>query len=165
MSKKSAVSASSVFGFVRQLSRDTAGKPGLSIEGLLDADAFERELVKERARVDRGGPPFTLLAIEIRLDPQTEEYAQAAWVLGAVLLERTRIVDTKGWFRRRVGVILPGAKADNITKIWSQIESDFKRRSRVRTTAADEILNIEVFVYPSDGKHSVLHEAGAVPSK
>jgi len=133
------------------------------VEGLLPAAQFEHELAKERSRVDRGGSPFALLAIGIKLDPETEAYAQAVWVLASVLTERTRIIDSKGWFRGRVGVILPGATSDHIPKICAQFENAFKRRTRTRALpGAHEgppALEYEVFVYPNDGKHSVLHEA------
>lgn len=165
MSKKSASSANSVLGFVRNLSRDTANKDPLSIEGLLDYQAFQKELVKERCRVDRGGSPFVLLAIGINSPRTTPEFAQAAWVLSAVLTERTRIIDSKGWFGDRIGVILPGANAEHLPKICAQFEAQFKRRTHPRGTAAPPALEFEIFVYPNDGKHSALHEAGTEKKK
>ena len=168
MSKKSASSASGVLGFVRNLSRDTASPDVLSIEGLLDATAFEKELARERCRVDRGGPPFALLAIYIDLTRGSAEFAQAVWVLSAVLQERTRIIDSKGWFKDRVGVILPGANAEHLPKICAQFEAEFKRRSRVPAVPGKSGplgLRYETFVYPNDGKHSALHEAGAEDKK
>jgi hypothetical protein len=164
LSKKPTSTAHAVLGLVRNLSRDSGERSALSIEGLLEPPAFEQELVKERARVDRGGPPFTLLAIDLELDRASEEYAQAIWVLAAVLNERTRILDTKGWFQGRIGVILPGASSTEIPKICAQFDTSFKRRSRPRGLSGKAelpVLKYEVFVYPSDGKHSVLHTAKA----
>lgn len=164
MPSKSKKASGGVFGFVRNLSRDAGEASTASIEGLLAPAEFEQELVKERCRVDRGGPPFALLAIDLKLDRESEAFAQAAWVLAAVLNERTRVIDSKGWFRGRIGVILPGATSEHIPKICAQFETAFKRRSRARTVPGKEgsaALEYEVFVYPNDGKHSVLHEAQA----
>ena len=164
MPSKSKGATAGVFRFVRNLSRDNGDPKAASIEGLLDPAEFEQELVKERCRVDRGGPPFALLAIDLKLDRESEGFAQAAWVLAAVLNERTRVIDSKGWFRGRIGVILPGATSEHLPKICAQFETAFKRRSRTRSVPGQEAspaLEYEVFVYPNDGKHSVLHEAQA----
>lgn len=164
MPSKSKQASRGVFGFVRNLSREAGDASSTSIEGLLAPAEFEQELVKERCRVDRGGPPFALLSIDLKLDRDSEAYAQAAWVLAAVLNERTRIIDTKGWFRGRIGVILPGTSSEHIPKICAQFETAYRRRSRARTVAGKEAspaLEYEVFVYPNDGKHSVLHAAQA----
>lgn len=82
-------------------------------------------------------------------------------MLSAVLTERTRIIDSKGWFDGRVGVILPGAQAEHLPKICAQFDAQFKQRSRPRSSGLPPALDFEIFVYPNDGKHSALHEAGA----
>jgi len=142
---------------VRGRGRDAKADPAAQVEGLLTAEAFELELAKERARIDRGGSSFCLLTISVDIPAETPEYYQAVWDLSAILAERTRIIDSKGWFRGKVGVILPITKSAHIPNIWRHIDESFKKRSRFVKGGSAPKLSYEVFTYPSDGKQAAIH--------
>lgn len=148
--------------FVRRRHRALHHAGRLKIDGLLDAAEFDRELLKERARVDRGGAPFTLLAFTIDAPHADETYAQAAWILAAALNERTRLLDTKGWFRSHIGLILPGITDQNVSKVTANISYDFEKRwEKAHKGTAHPNLHHEVYVYPSDGRHVAIHATHA----
>ena len=136
-----------------------------AVEGLLSSDAFEEQLMKERARTDRGGGPFTVLALKIDAEPDSEAFIQAAWVLVALLKDRTRLTDTKGWFGDRIGVILPNTTCDKVIHVWPPIQEAFDKRARTESTERVTIprVSYEVYAYPSDGQANVPHELKRAP--
>lgn len=147
---------SSIWGLIRGKGKSE----DLLIEGLLSFEAFDEQLLKERARSDRSGGAFCLLVIDIPLPRNTAAYQKAAWVLASVLHDRTRIIDTKGWFGERVAVILPNTAPVHIGKIWNNIQEIFAARMGAQTNNGANPPNIayEVYAYPSDGKSKTLHE-------
>ncbi|MFP4501122.1 MAG: hypothetical protein ACLFTT_08995 [Candidatus Hydrogenedentota bacterium] len=128
--------------------------------GLLPADAFEECLRKERARVDRGGPPFSVLALRIDARPGSKSFLQAVAILAALLNERTRFIDTKGWYGDRIGVILPNTPADRVRHIWPPLKAAFDKR--LQSESLEEIqlpeVHSEVYIYPCDDESRRLQE-------
>lgn len=134
------------------------------IEGLLSERSFEEQLLKERARSDRGGGTFCIVVINIPLPHGSTAHQQAAWVLASALHDRTRIIDTKGWFGDRVAVILPNTAPGHVGKIWNDIDRLFQKRVQARGAGSDLNINLthEIFVYPSDHAGKSLHEASGI---
>jgi len=130
-------------------------------ETFLPQRDFEEVLAKERSRTDRGGPPFVMLLITVCAPRESESFQEAAQLLAAVLSERTRGIDTKGWFGEQLGLILPQTSAAQANVVWSHLEEAFrkKRRSSSETTVSLAALKSEIYTYPSDGKHNALNEA------
>lgn len=130
------------------------------IEGLLSPEAFDEQLLKERARSDRSASVFCLLVVDIVLPRNSPPYQKAAWMLASVLHDRTRIIDTKGWFGERVAVILPNTAPVHVGKIWNNIQEVFAARMAVQKNdgAASPEITYEVYTYPSDGKSKDMHE-------
>lgn len=124
-----------------------------SIEGLLSSEAFEEQLRKERARTDRGGGPLSLLALRIEAPPDSDAFLQAAWVLAALLSKRTRIIDTKGWFGERIGVIFPNTPSANVAYIWPPIKEAFDQRAHSASAERAPLPEVtyEVYAYPGEG--------------
>jgi len=73
--------------------------------GILDIEAFNLALLKERTRSDRSGEPFALILIDL------EKLAVGSSVPSdpiAALRHRLRIIDEIGWFdSQRIGIFLP----------------------------------------------------------
>jgi len=124
-----------------------------SVEGLLSAEAFDEQLRKERARTDRGCGPFSLLALQIEAPPDSEAFLQAAWVLAALLRTRTRIIDIRGWFGDRIGVIFPNTPSANVACIWPPIKEAFDQRAHSASAERAPLPEVtyEVFAYPREG--------------
>lgn len=156
MKRNTGTIVSSIWGWIRGKSTSEA----FLIEGLLSPEAFDEHLLKERARSDRNGSVFCLLTVDIPLPRNTAAYQKAAWVLASVLHDRTRIIDTKGWFGDRVAVILPNTAPVHIGKIWNNIQEIFAARMGAQTNhgANPPDIAYEVYTYPSDGKSKTLHE-------
>jgi len=77
-------------------------------------------------------------------------------------MERTRVIDSKGWFGERLGVLMPQTTADQAQIVWSNIEEAFQKRQRSSSGLAGlslAALKSEIYTYPSDGKHHGLSEA------
>jgi len=141
--------------------RGNGARQGAFIEGLLSERSFEEQLLKERARSDRGGGTFCMVVIDIPLPRGSTAHQQAAWVLASALHDRTRIIDTKGWFGDRVAVILPNTAPGHVGKIWNDIRQLFQKRVQPRDADSPLKINLthEIYVYPSDGAGKALHEA------
>lgn len=151
-----------MFRFVRKGAGRRKVSARRSIEGLLSPEAFQEQLTKERARTDRGGGPFSLLALKIEAEPDSERFLQAAWVLATLLNERTRICDTKGWYGDCVGVILPNTASEKVAHVWPPIKEAFDKRARTESTERVTLpkVTFEVYAYPSDGPGAVARELG-----
>lgn len=154
-----------MFRFVRKGAGRRKTTVRRAIEGLLSPEAFQEQLTKERARTDRGGGPFSLLALKIEAAPDSEAFLQAAWVLSTLLNQRTRICDTKGWFGDSVGVILPNTTSDKVAYVWPPIKEAFDKRARTESTERVTLpkVTFEVYAYPSDGPGTALRELGRDP--
>lgn len=154
-----------VFRFLRKGTWRRKSSDRRSIEGLLAPEVFQEQLSKERARTDRGGGPFSLLALKIEAEPDSEAFLQAAWVLSTLLSQRTRVCDTRGWFGDQVGVILPNTTGDKVAFVWPPIKEAFDKRARTESTERVTLpeVTFEVYAYPSDGPSAALRELGRVP--
>ena len=128
------------------------------ISGLLSHEAFERELLKERARADRADTFFTVLAL--RIEDTGHATPQAVDVLVSVLEERTRITDTRGWFGAHVGVILPCTPADHVASVWYPIQNVFSKRMHSKMAGREPVpkVHYEAYSYPSNGRKRALVE-------
>lgn len=137
--------------FRRLVLRKTARRRR-AIEGLLAPDLFAEQLAKERARTDRGAGAFSVLVLHVAVPSDSDGYLQAAWVLSALLNQRTRFTDTKGWFGDSIAVIFPHTPADKVAHIWPPIKEAFDQRVRSSSTerlALPEV-TYEVLAYPGD---------------
>ncbi len=141
--------------------RGNGARRGASIEGLLSESSFEEELFKERARSDRGGGTFCMMTIDISLPRGSTAYQQAVWVLASVLHDRTRITDTRGWFRDRVAVILPYSSPGHVERIWNDILRLFQKRMPPLEADAPVGIHLthEIYVYPTESAGKTLHKA------
>jgi hypothetical protein len=97
-------------------------------ERLFPPDLLQEQLLKERAGADRAGAGFTMLVFDLEASLDAEIRDRAMRVLASVLLERTRISDTKGPFADRLGVILPHTMVAHIAAIWGTTHDDHKNR-------------------------------------
>ncbi|HNR32951.1 MAG TPA: hypothetical protein PKI11_18810 [Candidatus Hydrogenedentes bacterium] len=141
-----------MFAFLRRGIAWRRGNARRSIEGLWSSEAFEQQLRKERARTDRGAGSFTLLALRIDAPPDSEAFLQAAWVLSALLNQRTRFIDTKGWFGDRIGVIFPNTPSASVVHIWPPIKEAFDQRSHSASAERSPLptVTFEVYAYPEE---------------
>jgi hypothetical protein len=130
------------------------------IDGLLSSEAFEEQLVKERARADRSGASLTLLAFSIETPNNGVTKQKALRILASVLVERTRISDTKGWFGDRLGVILPDTSGAQTTSISHPIQETFNKRVHSKLGGRGPLPEVthEVYVYPGEGNKAGLQE-------
>lgn len=131
------------------------------VEGLLSPAAFEQALTKERSRTDRGGASFVMLLITVCAPRESESFRQTSRLAGEVLVERTRNIDTKGWYGDRLGVVLPQTLADQAQIVWQHIDEAYRKKLRASSESqvALAALKSEIYTYPSDGKHHALSEA------
>ncbi len=148
------------FSWLPRLFRGTQNTHPEHIDGLLAEDAFAECLRKERARVDRGGPGFTVLALEIDAPAGAEGFTQAARVLAALLSERTRFIDTKGWYGACIGVILPNTPPDQVGHIWPPIKQAFEKRLQSESLEEVQLPDVhsEVYAYPCDDESRRLQD-------
>lgn len=148
-----------VFRFLRRLAGMDAREQTGCIDGLLSSPEFALALAKERARVDRGGPGFCMLALEIEAAPESAAFREAAEHLAALLRKRTRLIDTKGWFGERVAVIFPQTAANRVAIIWPPIKEALDRalESGDRVHLAAPAVRCEVYAYPCDGEGKALN--------
>ena len=150
-----------MFAFLRRLAGVELREFNQRVDGLLSAPEFAVALAKERARTDRGGAGFSMLALAIGAPVDSPAFQESAWILASLLLERTRLIDTKGWFGVRVAVIFPQTPADRIQHIWTPIKEAFD--TRLNSTGLEHLqrpdIRCEVFAYPCENTLSALPES------
>lgn len=114
---------------------------------LLGPQEFQAVLSTERARSDRSGWPFTLVVIK-HVEPPADDRAVA--LLLSTLKERTRQIDTKGWYSGDLALILPYTHSENAHDLLHAIEDSYAkavRRSAGAIGARPE-LEYTVYCYP-----------------
>lgn len=142
-----------ILSFLRFRANDLR-QPALS--GLLSSTDFERALLRERARSDRTGSTFLLLALKV--DPSVTQWERdepTIHTLAQVVRQRCRISDVAGWYRAenpQIGLILPATPVHAAHSLVQAIETIFRARTRRRTPPDRPLPEIacEVFEYPSD---------------
>lgn len=114
-------------------------------------------LAKERARAERDGTKFLLVVIELDAGREGARQAQALAALDAVLGERTRLQDTRGRYKGKVGLILTGAAPDMLLAFWAEVEHRFRLgwRKKQGQQLPFPRLSYEAYVYPGDSQTSV----------
>lgn len=106
---------------------------------LLDREAFQAALERERMRADRSDRVFSLMVIA----PREGATAEAVERLAQVLRSRIRKTDTAGWFdRRHVGVILPETPAQGALKLASDLFAFYDDPSAVPI--------FDIYTHPAD---------------
>lgn len=134
-------------------------------ERLLPSETFDEYLTKERARADRGGNSFVLLTVDVCAARDSEAYEAAVGVVSTLLEERTRVIDIKGWFSQRIGLILPLTTAEQAQIVWTHLEEAYKRKMTQSGYKDTVPLKSEIYTYPSDGKHHALSEVTNLGSR
>jgi len=127
-----------------------------AISGFLSSRDFERALLRERARSDRTGSHFLLLALKVvHSDIQSERDEETIHTLAQAVRERCRISDVAGWYRAEneaIGLILPSSPQEAAASLVHAIEAIFRERTRRRIPPDHPLPEIacEVYSYPSD---------------
>ncbi len=134
-------------------SRATNGKQvsGLGgAHGLMNREAFERELQRHRALCNRAGGQFILMVFDVVTGPRADARRAALKKLCAVLSNRVRVSDLVGQFDAetdRIGVILPQTDGAGAERFLKAVE-DLMRRSMNGSWTPDFRLKCEMFAYP-----------------
>ena len=120
--------------------------------GLLEEDAFDRQLVVERMRAERSGFSFTVIVFNIDGTGGPVDQERAARVLVSVLRERTRFCDAKGWFGDDLAIILPYTSRERAICLVAPLDAMFHERLHgdARPTAGESRLSYAVYEYPND---------------
>ena len=120
-------------------------------EGFLKAEQFEEQLLIERARADRAGAKFSMLALRIGSAKVSPEYQAAERVLAHVLTKVSRVIDTKGVYRDGLALIMPYTPSDKANVVWTKIQESYKRRISAELGSGQTAPEIqcEVYAYPS----------------
>ena len=128
--------------------RDSSGEAAL--RGLPCVKRFRKTLARERARAERLGDGFSLLALGVN---DWRSGRPTLTHLARVLRRRLRMTDEAGWLdERRLGVILPGTPAWGAWTVADDL---------CRTFPADVPLpECKVYTYPLDGAGSEEDRAG-----
>jgi lipopolysaccharide/colanic/teichoic acid biosynthesis glycosyltransferase len=116
-------------------------KPAGTTNIILSEKAFQRILLRERARTDRYGEMFSLLIFDTGKfnGKQAKEFA-----ISDIICQRVRPTDEVGWFKKaRLGVILPSTPYKGALKLANDICQQI--RTRERATAV-----FQIFSYPDD---------------
>lgn len=140
----------SVYSIIERFFGATVSKTAAAAQQLLEQEAFARELARERARSDRYGSTFCLMAISIDVPRDSEEYREMLALLVGVLQDRLRICDTAGWFDNRIGVIFPHTPSAHVGAIWQAIQDELRKElyNRGEKFALLPPLKSEFFAYP-----------------
>jgi hypothetical protein len=124
---------------------------------LLSSASFNRQLLLERDRSDRSGMDFSLLVFEIGNISDAFLQEESESVLSNLLLEKTRVIDTKGWHRDALAVILPYTAEAESEVVWEKISRAFEERISEVTGGrlpAPE-LACELYPYPGEEGQAV----------
>lgn len=137
---------------LRFFSKRTDDSPEIAPPGLVDEDAFDRQLTVERIRSERSGFSFTVIVFSIDdvAEPGDQEFAERT--LASVISERTRYCDTKGWFGSKLAVILPYTSRDRAACLIEPLDSMFYERLHqdMPDTIRGLRLSFAVYEYPND---------------
>jgi lipopolysaccharide/colanic/teichoic acid biosynthesis glycosyltransferase len=118
---------------------------GDAVQALDPPGTFRRALERERARTDRSGEGFSLLAFTI---PDGTAGRIAAARLARILKRRLRATDQAGWLDgRRIGVVLPATPPGGAWRVADDVCRLFPAG---RTPPA-----CDVYYYPSDSLQRV----------
>ncbi len=137
---------------LRKLTVKKAPGNGMETKGFLSQDDFADQLIKERARADRAGASFTLLAFDVETPPGLNGKAEAMEILASILAKRARVTDTKGWFGNRLGIILPNTPTENADNVVRPIQEQFKKTVVSNSPHASKAPKIayQAYEYPNN---------------
>jgi len=116
-------------------------KPAGATNSILSEKAFQRILLRERARTDRYGEMFSLLIFDTGKfnGKQAKEFA-----ISNIICQRVRPTDEVGWFKKaRLGVILPSTPYKGALKLANDICQQILTRERATAV-------FQIFSYPAD---------------
>jgi hypothetical protein len=128
---------------------DGASGPGAAA-GLLDREAFARDLQRHRALCDRAGGQFILMIFEISSGGSARSQRATLEKLAGVISRRVRVSDVAGDFyedSRRIGVILPHTDSAGADRFLKAVD-DLMRRSMNGSWTSEFRLVCETFTYP-----------------
>lgn len=134
-------------------SRATAGKQNAGLggtPGLMNREAFERELQRHRALCNRAGGQFILMVFDVTTGSRADGRRASLKKLSAVLSNRVRVSDLVGQFDAetdRIGVILPQTDAAGAERFLKAVE-DLMRRSMNGSWTPEFKLKCDMFAYP-----------------
>ncbi len=142
---------------LRKLTVKKEQRNGMETKGFLSRDDFADQLIKERARADRAGASFTLLAFDVETPPGLNGKAEAMEILASILVKRARLTDTKGWFGNRLGIILPNTGTENANNVVQPIQELFKKTAVANSPHASTTPKIayQAYEYPTNGTANV----------
>jgi len=128
------------------------------MDGFLEQNDLERELLRQRALCDRTNARFVL--ITFALDGTTCDLQPHAHMrhLAESVRERMRTSDVAGWTLagHTVGLLLPGAPQEAAQVVIAAVEEAFRKRSRERFRAVPgPELICDVYMYPSSDRQDV----------
>jgi GGDEF domain-containing protein len=130
---------------------------GVETDGFLSRHDFDEQLLKERARADRAGAFFTLLAFDVETPPGVNGKAEAMEILASILAKRARLTDTKGWFGDRLAIILPNTLTENADRVARPVQEQFKKivvSDPLQAPTAPKIA-YQTYAYPKNGIEDV----------
>lgn len=140
-----------VFSFFQKWQSQDAEADEARPEGLLSSVRFEEQLLLERARADRAGASFSLLTFRIDALQAPDANAVAERVLAHVLVKQSRVIDTKGFYRESLALIMPYTPSAKAEVVWAKIQDSYKRRVVAELGGrlpAPEV-QCEVYAYPN----------------
>lgn len=122
------------------------------LTGFLSPESFADHVAKERARTDRTHRPFAVIKFGIEGLREGATARDVLRVLADLLMERTRIIDTKGWLDGCLSVIFPDAADAEVLVIQQDVQEKFYAllRSRMPELTPAPRLSYEAFLYPDD---------------
>ena len=110
-----------------------------SFRDMYSVAQFDRVLRRERARTDRNGDPFAMIAFTPREDHEPQ---QTLVRLAKTLKRRLRFTDEIGWLESgKIGAVLPSTPADGAWKVADDVCLAFPPHCHPP--------HCEVYVYPS----------------
>ena len=123
---------------------------------LMGTREFNNQLQRERARSCRSGSPFTFILLDVQVADTGEkgEHAKFLEVLAAVVCNRSRISDIKGWYaedgRTCLGLILTDTTGEIAAKVIRSIEDSFAQKAKrvVSRKVEPPPLTCKIFVSP-----------------
>jgi hypothetical protein len=130
---------------IRQLLERREFSLCLHSDQVLSEEWFSLHLTRERARSNRTGDPFLLVMISI--DSGGDSVRR---VVEEAVLERTRLSDAKGWLDGHLGVLLPGARVEEVPTIVRSLEEVIAEKLEKRgiKVGNEKLLVYKVYSYP-----------------
>jgi len=120
------------------------------VHGVLDREAFARELQRHRALCNRAGGQFILMVFDVSTGDRGDKRRAAFRKLSGVLSQRVRVSDLVGRFDTdtgRIGVILPQTDGPGAERFLKAVE-ELMRRSMNGSWTPEFRLKCEMFAYP-----------------